>query len=171
MSNIDLEKLTDEQIAQIKAILTADNTNTASVKANNKNADDNNNDKSLEELFERDAKGNIRQSNYNCQLVLKHDPLFAGAIRYNEFSDKIDICRPLGWKRYGTAYCDNDLNHIITYIESIYGLKVDKHISRAVSVVASDNSYHPIREKLSSLSWDGQSRLPDALHHFLGVEN
>ena len=40
MSNIDLEKLTDEQIAQIKAILTADNTNTASVKANNKNADD-----------------------------------------------------------------------------------------------------------------------------------
>ena len=70
MSNIDLEKLTDEQIAQIKAILTADNTNTASVKANNKNADDNNNDKSLEELFERDAKGNIRQSNYNCQLVL-----------------------------------------------------------------------------------------------------
>ena len=117
MSNIDLEKLTDEQIAQIKAILTADNTNTASVKANNKNADDNNNNKSLEELFERDAKGNIRQSNYNCQLVLKHDPLFAGAIRYNEFSDKIDICRPLGWKRYGTAYCDNDLNHIITYIE------------------------------------------------------
>ncbi|MBP3239251.1 MAG: virulence-associated protein E [Oribacterium sp.] len=170
MSNLDLQKLTDEQIAQIRAILNAENIKTTSEETINNGADENNNDKPLEDLFERDAKGNIKQSNYNCQLVLKHDPLFAGAIRYNEFSDKIDICRPLGWKRYGTAYCDNDLNHIITYIESIYGLKVDKHISRAVSVVASDNSYHPIREKLLSLSWDGQSRLPDALHHFLGVE-
>ena len=77
MSNLDLQKLTDEQIAQIKAILNADNTKAASEEAINSETNDNNNDKTLDELFERDAKGNIKQSNYNCQLVLKHDPLFA----------------------------------------------------------------------------------------------
>ena len=55
-------------------------------------------------------------------------------------------------------------------MESTYALKVDKQIERAVRVVSKENSYHPIKEKLLSLKWDGVSRLPEALHYFLGVE-
>ena len=127
-------------------------------------------EKPLEDLFERDEKGKILQTNVNCQLVLKHDPLFKGALRFNELSQKVNICRDVGWKRDSVCFCDRDLDYIITYMESQYGLKIDKHIERAVRVVASENSFHPIKEKLMSLKWDGVERLPDALHYFLGVK-
>ena len=123
----------------------------------------------ITELLDRDEKGKAIQSNYNCQLVLRKDPLFKGAIRFNELTQKIDICRELGWKRDSINITDTDLDNIITYMETFYGLKLDKNIERAVRVIANENSYHPIREKLLSLKWDGVQRLPYALHHFLGV--
>ncbi len=131
------------------------------------NSDENIN---IAELLDRDEKGKVTQSNYNCQLVLREDPLFKGAIRFNELTQKIDICRDLGWKRDSVNITDTDLDNIITYMETFYGLKLDKNIERAVRVIANENSYHPIREKLLSLKWDGVQRLPDALHHFLGVK-
>ena len=124
----------------------------------------------IADLLDRDEKGKATQSNYNCQLVLREDPLFKGAIRFNELTQKIDICRELGWKRDSINITDTDLDNIITYMETFYGLKLDKNIERAVRVIANENSYHPIREKLLSLKWDGVQRLPYALHHFLGVK-
>jgi len=175
MSKTELKNsntFTEEQMKQIKEILAGTGyeitQETCSPSTDSSTCPDD--DKPLEDLLIRDERGRIVQGTYNCQLVLIHDPLFAGAIRYNEFNNKIDIQRNLGWKRYGNAYCDNDLNHIVTYMETHYGLKKDKDIERAISVVANDNSYHPIKEKLLSLKWDGISRLPHALHHFLGVE-
>ena len=160
MSKIDYQNLSEEQMAQIQEIL--EQTDTFEETEDTE-------EKRLLELLETDEK-RVQQTNCNCQLVLMHDPLFAGAIRFDEFSEKIVICKDMGWKRHSRAYCDNDLNHIITYMEALYGLKNDKQIDRAIKVVASDNSFHPIREKLLSLKWDGISRLPDALHHFLGVK-
>ena len=37
-------------------------------------------------------------------------------------------------------------------------------------MVAMENKYHPIREKLSSPVWDGEERIKDVLHHFLGAD-
>jgi predicted P-loop ATPase len=120
--------------------------------------------------LDRGEKNKVLQTNYNCQLVLRKDPLFTNAIRFNELNQKVDICQNLGWKRDSVYLCDTDLDNIITYMEATYGLRTDKQIERAIRVVAKENSYHPIREKLMSLEWDGVERLPDALHHFLGVE-
>ena len=46
-----------------------------------------------------DEKGRVYQSNENCQLILRIDTLFKNAIRFNELSSMIDICKDLGWKR------------------------------------------------------------------------
>ena len=64
MSNLDLQKLTDEQIAQIKEILASSNTNEQVCSTGTPNSNNEGKEKSLEELFERDAKGNIK-----CRLV------------------------------------------------------------------------------------------------------
>ena len=98
----------------------------------------------LAELLSYDSKGNIIQSNENCQLVLQHDDLLKGAIRLNELTGSRDIVKEMPWKRFGTAFADNDLDNIITYFERKYGLRVDKQIERAIKVVAAENSYHPI---------------------------
>ena len=167
MSNIDLQNLTEEQYKLLATVIKDHETkNKATVNEDGAFSEST----TLLDHLERDMKGNILQTNYNCQLVLREDPLFAGAIRFNELSQKVDICRPVGWKRDSIYFCDADLDHIITYMESTYTLKVDKQIERAVRVVSKENSYHPIKEKLLSLKWDGVSRLPEALHYFLGVE-
>jgi len=121
-------------------------------------------------MLEYDEKGKVLQSNTNCQIVLREDPFFKGTIRFNDLSGRLDVTSTFPWSRSGSTFCDTDLDNIITYMESTYGLRVDKQIERAIRVVANENHYHPIREKLLSLKWDGISRLPNALHHFLGVK-
>ena len=37
-------------------------------------------------------------------------------------------------------------------------------------MVANENRYHPIRDRLNSLEWDGTERIRYALHHFLGAD-
>lgn len=37
-------------------------------------------------------------------------------------------------------------------------------------MVANSNGYHPVREYLNQLDWDGTPRVRFALHHFLGAE-
>ncbi len=125
---------------------------------------------SLAELFERDDKGNVKQSNENCQLVAAHDELLNGAVKYNELAGRMDVVKEMPWKRFTTSFADNDLDNIITYMEVNYGLKNKDQIERAVKVTAIENSYHPIRDKLNSLVWDGDSRLDKVLTKYLGVE-
>lgn len=124
----------------------------------------------LIDLLDRDAKGKIRQTNENCQLVLRYDELLKNAIQFNELSGQMDILRSVPWKRFTTAFTDNDLDNIITYMEMHYGLHKDKLIERAVRIVAKENSYHPIRNLLLSLKWDGKERLANVMTRYLGVE-
>ncbi len=57
------------------------------------------------------------------------------------------------------------------YIETYYGISSDKAINKAVSIVASEKSYHPIRDFLEALHWDGKSRISSLLPRFLGTDD
>ena len=82
----------------------------------------------------------------------------------------MDIEKEMPWKRFNPTFSDNDLDNIITYLEKNYGLKVDRQIERAIRIVAKENSYHPIRDMLKSLIWDGEKRLGTVLTKYLGVQ-
>lgn len=56
------------------------------------------------------------------------------------------------------------------YLENRYGLNNENSIRKALTVVTHQNQYHPIRDYLNSLEWDGTERIRFVLHHFLGVE-
>ena len=72
---------------------------------------------SLTDLLERDARGNVRQSIGNCMLVFERDELLQGSLRYNLLMQRIDIVKPLGWEREGTALNDIDEKYIQLYME------------------------------------------------------
>ena len=97
-----------------------------------------------------------------------HDPMLKGAFQLNLFTDKIDITRDLGWHRESENLTDVDLKYLALYLEENYGLAYEKRIDDVIKIVANENRYHPVRDYLSSLAWDGTERIRYALHHFLG---
>ena len=118
----------------------------------------------------RNDKGNSCQTINNCMLVFHRDPLLKGSIRKNELSGKIDIVGNLGWQRTSSSLTDTDVYQIHWYLEKNYGLKNDRNINKAMNIVASENRYHPIRDYLEKLKWDGQPRIDNLLPRYLGAD-
>ena len=117
-------------------------------------------------------KGQVRNMVTNAETILSYDPLLRGSIRYNELTQRVDIVKQLGWNRgsSGAALTDNDLYNIHLYCERTYGISNLKTIEEALHIVAERNKYHPIRDFLNSLEWDGKERVRYALRHFLGAD-
>ena len=62
------------------------------------------------------------------------------------------------------------MKYLLLYLEETYGLTNEKKIDNAIGIVANENKYHPIRDYLSSLVWDGKERIRFCLRHFLGAD-
>ena len=120
--------------------------------------------------LETTEKGGVRQSIRNCLTVFQRDPLLSGAIAYNILTDRKDIIKPIGFHRESTALNDTDMKYLLLYLEETYGLTNEKKIDNAIGIVANENKYHPIRDYLSSLVWDGTERIRFCLRHFLGAD-
>lgn len=124
----------------------------------------------LKESLSKNEKGMAKQTLGNAVKILKEDPFLSGAIQRNELTDRICITRNLGWKRDTEVLNDTDVAYIILYMEDNYGINQEKIIIKALDIVANENMFHPIRELLTNLSWDGENRVENALTHFFGVE-
>ncbi len=122
------------------------------------------------EEFAVNNKGEIKQTMGNCVLALAIDDKLKGKFKYNLLTNKIDFIGNSWWAREGAEITDNDINNIRLYLEQAYTLTSEKGVPRAISVVAHQNSYHPIRDKLISLQWDGKKRIENILPRFLGAE-
>lgn len=122
-------------------------------------------------MMSKGPKGKIYNTANNYLLIFKHDPVLAEAIRKNELTGKIDIVYPMWWHRDGPPLTDVDLKYLILYCEEAYGLSAEKKTENAVAVIANENRYHPIRDYLEQLEWDGTERIRNCLHHFLGADS
>ena len=85
-------------------------------------------------------------------LTVTH--VLADAIRLNLLSERIDIVKPVGWPRSGKTLNDTDMKYILRRMEK-YGISSEKKIESAIRIVANENRYHPIRDYLNGLKWDG----------------
>ena len=98
------------------------------------------------------------------------DPLLKGAIRKNLLTEQVDIVKPLGWYRDSPTLTDVDIKYLLLYFEENYGMTIEKKIQDAVMVIANENRYHPVRDFLNALQWDGIERIRYCLHRFLGAD-
>ena len=121
-------------------------------------------------MLETTEKGGFRNSMSNCLTVFQCDPLLSGAVAYNLLTDRTDILKPIGYKRTaGSPMTDTDMKYIRLYLEKTYGLTSEKKIQDAADLAANENSYHPVRDYLNGLTWDGTERIRSCLRHFLGA--
>ena len=124
----------------------------------------------VKSMLETTEKGGFRNSIRNCLTVFQCDPLLSGAVSYNLLTDRTDILKPIGYKRTaGSPMTDTDMKYIRLYLEETYGLTSEKKIQDAADLAAHQNSYHPVRDFLNGLAWDGTGRIRSCLRHFLGA--
>ena len=116
--------------------------------------------------LDRTENGGVKNSIKNCLTVFRLDEVLHQSIRYNLFTEKTDIVKPLWWHKRSPVLNETDVNYLMLYLEENYGLSVESKISRAISIIADKNKYHPIQEKLKSLAWDGENRIEKGLAAF-----
>ena len=124
----------------------------------------------VRESLSMTQKGQIANTIGNCKTVFLYDPLLKGAIRLNLLTERIDIVRDVGWRRNTSALTDTDIKYLLLYFEENYGLTSEKKIQAALAIVANENCYHPIKDCLEGLVWDGTPRIRSCLRHFLGAD-
>lgn len=123
--------------------------------------------------LKRDKNGTPESDVYNCLVVLKQDPTLKGKIRLDEFAHRLVVIDDLPWRgKDETPYwTDTDDACLRNYFATKYLIKGKGIIDDALQEVTQDNKFHPVREYLKELSWDGECRLDTLFIDYIGAED
>lgn len=123
--------------------------------------------------LEVDGKGNYLPTIHNVKLILSRDNRLRGKIRRNEFTRKYRIFGALPWEAEEKErdWTDVDDAGLRLYIEKGYRIKGKSVIEDAWALVANENRYHPVRDYLEGLVWDGVPRVETLFIDYLGAED
>lgn len=121
-----------------------------------------------------DRKGNYYSTINNIILVLKNDPRLKGRFAFNAFEQREIATKNLPWRKITpqTKYLtDRDDAGVRHYLENTYGMTGIQKVKDAMDIVLIDNTFHPVRDYIDSLKWDGVSRVDTLLIEYLGAED
>lgn len=138
-------------------------------------------------LLDKTEEGAIKGTLHNITLIVQNDPRTKGIIRKNVFAEKlVQFGKPGKRKKKavtlptlqlvgemwnmrdpinGDPWNDSRDALLRRMIEAPtlqggYGLKVsDRDLASAIDITGSDNAFHPVRDYLKSLTWDGVARM------------
>ena len=124
-------------------------------------------------------------STKNVALILQHDPNLKGILRFNRFTDEIDVVKPvtLDLTKQGIPKIvlqkgqlnDGIVNDIVLYISVSPEYKTTfkpNLVSQVIDSVARANSYNPVIDYFEKClaKWDKKPRLDDFLQKYLGAD-
>jgi predicted P-loop ATPase len=95
-------------------------------------------------------------------------------VRRNMFTYTIDFARPAPWHKEGhqvrRVWEDADTQQLIAHFGYRERWEPPENIvNGALSVYTDDHQYHPIREYLTSLTWDGEQRVETLFPRYAGA--
>ncbi|WP_405220184.1 VapE domain-containing protein [Lentisalinibacter sediminis] len=130
-------------------------------------------DERWKDKLRTDRNGNYQGDEANVLAALRHAPALKGAARFNQFSNKVEIGREVHWRdaTVGEEWTDADDLDVMAWLqEQDIPIRARNAIGEAVQRVARDNAYHPVRDYLNGLEWDGEPRLDHWLADYLSAD-
>lgn len=109
--------------------------------------------------FLRNKTGNVISTTENFALILENDDHFSG-LQFNLLSyapEKIVLGAPERWT-------DSDDAEARRYIEATYGIHSVQKLDDALRIIFKRHEYHPIRQYIEEIQWDGKERIAMFLH-------
>lgn len=126
----------------------------------------------MQEL-EVNSKGQYISSATNINLILASDIRLKGLFKQNDFDGKKYIFGNMPWRKVSKPepVRNVDLSGVRNYIESIYGITGNMKIEDSLALEFEKNSYHPVRDYLRRIEWDGTERVDTLLIDYFGAED
>ena len=128
-------------------------------------------DEDWESKLAIDKAGNVKDTLSNICTILRCDKNLQGIV-FNQFKSMLDVISPLPWPQVKPGWNDTDLACAKLYFERTYGVwSPTKFKDALLAVTSAERLYHPIKEYLSTLKWDGVPRIDSLLIDYLGAED
>ncbi len=128
--------------------------------------------------IEYDNDGNEKsrkpqQTVRNFEIIMENDSRFAGKIKFDEFSRQEHLMGGVPWENEACdrAWGSRDDAALYSIIQTDYGVKNRNDYFDAVKNVSMRNRFHPVRDVLDSLEFDGGEHIRGLLPDYLGVED
>lgn len=119
-------------------------------------------------LLSLNAHGEPLSTLSNIAFILQNDASLKN-IFYNELSKLIDISGDVPWQRHSGGWSNTDFACLQMYLEKNYRIYSPRKCQDALyAALSCGRRYHPIKEYLDHLVWDGYPRLDRLLlmrHH------
>lgn len=133
-------------------------------------ADDETDDKWIEQL-EANTKGDYENSATNINLIVQNDKFLKNAFKLNMFDNRRYILKSVPWRKIEEQepMRDVDYSGVRNYIECVYGIVSSQKIDDAIALDVEKHQYHPIREYINKLTWDGIQRIDTLLIDYFGA--
>lgn len=125
--------------------------------------------------FALDGRGNVIRNFKNLLLYLTVPECgLSEVFGYNEFTNRAEFINPAPWHRghlpSPPAITDNDVALLKGFLATRHRFEVSiADIETAIRNVAQRRRFHPVREWLASLKWDGRPRIDSWMKDYLGA--
>lgn len=126
-------------------------------------------------LLEINDKGKVLPNAFNIEKIM--DTHFKNTVGYDVFKKREVIIRDLPWrnrqqpnKRYEN-WLDSDDNELRHFIGVHYGIANKQLIMDAYVSLNRKNSFHPIKQYLEKIQWDGELRAETFFIDWLGADD
>nr|DAI01667.1 MAG TPA: virulence associated protein E [Caudoviricetes sp.] len=123
--------------------------------------------------LKRTKQGIPESDVYNCLLILECDPELKGKVGLDEFAHRLTVLGDLPWRTKNSSlyWTDTDDACLRNYFATKFRIKGKGIIDDALQEVTQDNKFHPVRDYLQGIKWDGECRVDELFIKYLGAED
>lgn len=131
------------------------------------------------QALKRESDGeSIQKTAENILITLNMHPRLKGRLVKNDFAFKMQGIAPLPWGNRMTLpegtrfdWDDADTSGLLVFIEKCTKIHTKSLLLDALNECWAQHSYHPVRDYLNSLVWDGNPRLARLFIDYLGADD
>lgn len=123
--------------------------------------------------LKRNGKNVAISNSYNVKLILQNDPNLAGKFAKDVFSFREVLVGSVPWRKVDgvRALEDTDDAGLRNYLSDMYDITGRQVIDDSLSEILAKNEFHPVRDYLNGLKWDGVPRIDRLLIDWMGAED
>lgn len=122
----------------------------------------------------KSGPGEIRCTVANLLLILSKKAAIEEFLSYDLFAGKIRYACDTPWgnkKGQERSSGEEDALRCKDWIRDVYGIEPSVYmIDEAMNIIALRSSFHPVKQYLEGLEWDGVERVDNALRYYLGAD-